>query len=98
LRRQSVDPLDLFHAHVGAMDTLAESLLRAATLLEEETLERFVVERYAGWRAGLGREIIEGKQSLDSLHAVISAGGVEPQPRSGRQEWLENRVNTVLRR
>ncbi len=98
LRRQSIDPLDLFHAHVGGMDTLAESLLRAATLLEEETLQGFVDERYAGWKSGLGREIVEGKQTLESLHAEVATGKIDPAPRSGRQELLENRVNSVLRR
>lgn len=98
LRRQSVDATDLFHAHVGAMDVLAESLLRAALLVEERTLQAFVDERYAGWDAGLGREILDGKQSLASLHARVAEGGVDPKPRSGRQEWLENRLNDVLRR
>lgn len=98
LRRQSVDPVDLFHAHIGGMDTLADSLLNAATLIEEETLQGFVDERYAGWESGLGREIAEGKQSIESLHAAVTAGGIDPQPRSGRQEMLENRVNAVIRR
>jgi len=98
LRRQSMDPVDLFHAHVGAMDTLAESLVKAAALIEEETLQGFVDERYAGWKSGLGLEISEGKQSLESLHAAVAGGGIEPRTRSGRQELLENRVNDVLRR
>ena len=98
LRRQSVDPVDLFHAHVGGMDTLAESLLRAAALIEEKSLQDFVDDRYSGWKSGLGLEIAEGNQSLESLHATVLAGGVEPEPRSGRQEMLENRVNNVLRR
>jgi xylose isomerase len=98
LRRQSVDPLDLFHAHVGGMDTLAESLLNAATLLEEETLQAFVDERYAGWGDGLGRRIMDGKESIESLHETVASNGIEPSVRSGRQEWLENRVNAVIRR
>jgi xylose isomerase len=98
LRRQSVDPVDLFHAHVGGMDTLAESLLKAAALIEEKSLQDFVDDRYSGWKSGLGLEIAEGNQSLESLHATVLAGGVEPEPRSGRQEMLENRVNNVLRR
>jgi len=98
LRRQSMDPADLFHAHVGGMDVLAEALVRASMLLEEGTLQGFVDERYAGWNAGLGREIVDGKQSLESLHAQVSQGGIDPRPRSGRQELLENRVNDVLRR
>ncbi len=98
LRRQSMDPIDLFHAHVGGMDVLAEALVRASMLLEEATLQGFVDARYAGWNTGLGREIVDGKQSLESLHAQVSTGGIDPHPRSGRQELLENRVNEVLRR
>ncbi|MBJ20920.1 MAG: xylose isomerase [bacterium] len=98
LRRQSVDPLDLFHAHIGAMDTLSESLLKAAILIEEDTLQGFVDERYAGWKTGVGCEILEGNESLESLHALVNAGAIDPRPRSGRQEWLENRLNAVLRR
>ena len=98
LRRQSIDPNDLFHAHVGAMDVVAESLVHAVTLIEEATLQKFVDARYAGWQSGLGKEIADGKQSLESLHAVVADGGIEPEPRSGRQEMLENRVNAILRR
>ncbi len=98
LRRQSMDPTDLFHAHVGAMDVLAESLVKAAALFEEGALQGFVDERYAGWNSGLGLEIASGKQSLESLHAVVAEGGIDPKPRSGRQEMLENRVNDVMRR
>lgn len=98
LRRQSLDPMDLFHAHVGGIDVLAESLVRANALLEAGTLEEFVEERYAAWGRGLGREITEGKQSLESLHAEVASDRIDPRPRSGRQEWLENRVNDVLRR
>ncbi|MFK7895747.1 MAG: xylose isomerase [Myxococcota bacterium] len=98
LRRQSIDPVDLFHAHVGAMDTLAASLVKAATLIEERTLQEFVDGRYAGWKRGLGEEITSGQQSLESLHASVLAGEIDPEARSGRQERLENRLNDVLRR
>lgn len=98
LRRQSIDPVDLFHAHIGGIDTVAESLLKAATLIEENLLQGFVDERYAGWKSVLGQEISEGKHSLESLHAEVASGRIDPRPQSGRQEMLENRVNDVLRR
>ena len=98
LRRQSLDPADLFHAHIGAMDVLAEALVHAASLVEEATLTDFVDARYADWQTGLGQEIVGGKQSLESLHAAVLEGNIDPQPRSGGQEMLENRVNAVLRR
>jgi xylose isomerase len=92
LRRQSIDPLDLFHAHVGAMDTLAEALVAAAGWIEEGRLQAFVKERYQGWDDGLGREILAGKVTLDELWRRARVHGVEPRPRSGRQEMLESWV------
>jgi xylose isomerase len=98
LRRQSVDPVDLVHAHVGGMDTIAEALLRAARLLEEGSLARFVAERYAGWSGPLGREILAGKRSLADLAALALEQDLDPAPRSGRQEMLENRVRRAVSR
>jgi xylose isomerase len=93
LRRQSVEPDDLFHAHIGGMDTLAHALLRAARLVEAGDVERFVSARYANWDAALGRAILAGERSLDDLERYVLAERVEPRPRSGRQEMLENAVN-----
>jgi xylose isomerase len=93
LRRQSVDPVDLFHAHIGGIDTLARALLAAARIIEEGRLASFVEERYAGWDGALGREILAGRHDLRSLSERVRDGGLDPQPVSGRQEWLENLVN-----
>ena len=90
LRRQSVDPVDLFHAHIGGMDTLAEALLLAADWIEDGRLPRFVEERYQAWNDGLGREILAGKVTLDELWRRARVHGLEPRPRSGRQEMLES--------
>jgi hypothetical protein len=62
-------------------------------MLEHRTLERFQDERYAGWRETLGEEILSGRVSLAELEARVSKGGIDPRPRSGRQELLENLVN-----
>jgi xylose isomerase len=93
LRRQSVAPDDLLHAHIGGMDTVARALLRAAALLERGDVARFVAERYAAWDGELGRAILTGQRSLADLEQYVLAGHVEPAPRSGRQELLENIVN-----
>lgn len=93
LRRQSIDPIDLLHAHIGGIDTLAHGLLRAARLIEDGVLERLVVERYAGWDGALGRAILAGERSLDDLAAFVAERNLEPEPVSGRQEMLENLVN-----
>jgi xylose isomerase len=92
LRRQSMARDDLFHAHIGGIDTLARSLLVAAEMIEAGDLARLRDERYAGWATGLGPEILGGKQSLADLESLV-AGGIDPRPVSGRQERLENLVN-----
>ena len=78
------------------IDTLARALAAAAALIEEGTLEEIVEARYADWDSELGREIREGKRSLEDLAGLVQAGGIDPQPRSGRQERLENLVNRVV--
>jgi xylose isomerase len=96
LRRQSIDRSDLFHGHVGGMDTLARALLAAAELVERETLSGPLAARYAGWSAELGSGIVGGGESLESLEARVRSGEIDPAPVSGRQELLENRVNRVI--
>jgi xylose isomerase len=93
LRRQSTDRTDLFHAHIGGMDTLARALLVAADMVEQRTLAEFREERYAGWDEQFGRQILDGELSLAELEARVAAGQIDPRPRSGRQELLENTVN-----
>jgi xylose isomerase len=96
LRRQSMDRDDLFHAHVGGIDTLAQSLLVAARLIEDGTLEAARDRRYAGWAGPLGTSITEGGAALADLERRVVAGEIAPRPVSGRQEALENVVNRAL--
>jgi xylose isomerase len=93
LRRQSVDRSDLFHAHIGGIDTLARALLVAAELIEGGDLADEQERRYGGWSTGLGAEILDGGLSLEDIEARVAGGGIEPIPRSGGQERLENIVN-----
>lgn len=98
VRRQSVDPVDLVHAHVGGIDTLAHALLVAAAMVEDDELATFTRERYAGWEGPLGREILSGSTTLADLADRAGAEGMEPAPRSGRQEMLENVVQRCVDR
>jgi xylose isomerase len=93
LRRQSMDRTDLFHAHIGGIDTLARALLVAADLVEANDLQRLRDERYAGWNGPLGAAILAGDLSLPDLETRVIEDGIEPRPVSGRQERLENLVN-----
>ncbi|MCB2223957.1 MAG: xylose isomerase [Actinobacteria bacterium] len=96
LRRQSMDRADLFHGHIGAIDTLAQSLLVAARLIEEGDLEATRQERYSGWDGALGRSIMEGSLTLSDLEEQVVSGEIDPGPVSGGQERLENVVNRTL--
>ena len=93
LRRQSIDRNDLFHAHIGGIDTLARALLVAADLVEDGELARLREERYAGWRDELGVAILDGDLPLADLERRVADDGIDPRPRSGQQERLENLVN-----
>jgi xylose isomerase len=96
LRRQSIDRTDLFHGHIGGIDTLARALLVAADMIEQETLSAPLDDRYSGWSGDLGTAILHGGESLASLEQKVMAGDIDPRPVSGRQELLENRVNRVI--
>ena len=93
LRRQSMDRTDLFHAHVGGIDTLARALLVAAAMVEDGRLDAAREARYAGWNRPLGTGVLNGTESLDSLATAVLSGRIDPKPVSGRQEFLENVVN-----
>jgi xylose isomerase len=96
IRRQSLDPDDLLHGHIGGMDVGARGLLIAAKMIEDGALARHVKERYAAWDSPDGKAILSGERSLADLAARVEAKNTEPQPRSGKQEYLENLVNSYL--
>lgn len=96
LRRQSLDAEDLFHAHIGGVDTLARGLVNAAAIIDDDRLDGFVRERYAAWDRPLGRQILAGDLSLSELSDQAAARNVDPAPVSGRQEYLENLVNRFV--
>ncbi|PWC37745.1 xylose isomerase [Azospirillum sp. TSO35-2] len=96
IRRQSIDPADLLHGHIGGIDTCARALLQAAAMLEDKALTAPLAERYAGWDSEEGRAILAGQRDLATLADRALATGVDPQPRSGRQEQLENIVNRYV--
>jgi xylose isomerase len=96
LRRQSIERADLFHGHVGGIDTLARSLLVAEALIDGEVLSEPKADRYRGWTDDLGKGILGGAESLESLAAGVENGDINPAPVSGLQEVLENKVNRVI--
>lgn len=93
IRRQSIDPEDLILSHVGGMDCCAAGLKAAARMLEDDKLEAHRRARYVGWDTAEGADLLNS--DLESITAKV-AKGINPQPRSGRQERLENLVNRYL--
>ncbi len=94
LRRQSLDPQDLILAHVGGMDACAAGLKAAAAMFEDGKLEAARNERYAGWDTAKGKALLN--TDLDSIKDKVLSEDTNPEPRSGRQERLENLVNRYL--
>ena len=95
LRRQSIEPQDLLIAHIGGMDTCARGLKAAARMIEDGALSAPLADRYAGWDHPDAVAMLAGEVPLEKIaEGVMSAP--EPQPRSGRQELLENIVNRYV--
>ena len=96
LRRESTDPIDLFHAHIGGMDSFARGLKIAAAIRADGGLQNFVDERYSNWNTGIGSDIEAGKHDFESLSKhMLEKGEVDPNT-SGRQEYLENYINRFV--
>ncbi|NVN80570.1 MULTISPECIES: xylose isomerase [unclassified Vibrio] len=96
VRRPSTELEDLFHGHIGGMDTMALSLERAANMIENDVLSKNIAERYAGWNDDLGQKILKGDLSLAGLAAFTEETNINPVKESGRQEYLENVVNGFI--
>jgi xylose isomerase len=94
-RRESHEPIDLMHAHIGGMDAFARGLKIAHAIREDGRLDQFVKDRYASFDGKLGAEIESGKCSFETLEKAALANG-EPVLASGRQEMLENLINEFL--
>jgi len=94
LRRQSLDAEDLILAHVGGMDACAAGFKAAHAMLTDGKLEAERDARYAGWNTPEGKALLGS--DLDAITAKVREQDINPQPRSGRQERLENLVNRYL--
>ena len=96
LRRQSIDPDDLLIAHIGGMDCCARGLKAAAAMIEDGTVDQFIDDRYSSWKSSNGQQILDGKMSLEALAEKVESEDINPEPVSGRQEYLENQINRFV--
>jgi xylose isomerase len=85
-----VDPADLYLAHIGGIDTISRALLAAADIVTDGSLNHLKQERYQGWSGELGKRIVGGELNLASLADLATDKGLDPAPRSGRQELAES--------
>jgi xylose isomerase len=90
VRRQSFTAEDMVHAHVGGMDLCARAFLTAAKLIETGEYDRLLTERYAGWTTPKAQAMLTGTMSLDEIATAAERDTINPQPRSGKQEQIEN--------
>jgi xylose isomerase len=95
IRRNSTDTDDLFHAHIGGIDTFARALLTADNILNKSDFKKLRKERYATFDSGKGKEFEEGKLSLEDLRTYAIENG-EPATKSGKQEYFENIINRFI--
>ncbi len=94
--RESFQPVDLFHAHIGGMDAFARGLKAAAAIRKDGVLEKFVRERYASFSRGIGKKIEAGRVTMKQLRAYMEDKGEADANSSGRVEMLENILNEYL--
>ncbi len=96
VRRESFEPIDLFHAHIGGMDTFARGLKIAAAIRADGALAEIVKDRYNSWESGIGAEVEAGKHNFESLESYMLEKGEAAANTSGRQEMIENLINTYI--
>jgi len=96
VRRQSIDPQDMFYGHIGAMDVCARALLVADAMQRDGELATHVQHRYAGWSEPFGAQVLRGGLGLDAVAARVLERNTDVRPVSGRQELLENLLNRYL--
>ena len=94
-RRESHEPVDLFHAHIGGMDAFARGLKIAAAIQADGRFEEFVKARYATFDSGVGKTVEDKTATLESLSAY-ALSHPEPILARGRQEMLENILNDYM--
>jgi xylose isomerase len=96
VRRQSIDPEDIFHGHIGGMDVSARALLIAEKMITDGKFAQVTEDRYAGWKGSFGQDVLSGKLGLDAVAQRVLDQNVDVQPVSGRQERIENLLNSYI--
>ena len=96
IRRQSIDPEDLFYAHIGGMDTCAKTLIAVEKLINDKVVFNYINERYKNWNEDIGKKIYSKQTTLETLHKYVIEKNINPKSKSGHQEMLENIIANYL--
>lgn len=94
-RRQSNTFEDIILSYIAGMDSFALGLIKAREIIDDGRIDEFKKERYSSYQSGIGKRIVEGKETLESL-AEYAADLTDVKAQSGRQEYLENVLNDIL--
>lgn len=97
VRRESFEPEDLFHAHIGSMDSFAQGLKIAASIRKDGLLKEMLDKRYSSWETGIGAQISEGTANFEALERYMLEKGEVSANSSGRQELIENIINRYVK-
>ncbi len=95
-RRPSYTHEDMFKAYILGMDTFALGLINAAKLIEDGRIDEIVRQKYSSFDSRLGKSILSGEATLESLAEHAEKLGKPELPGSGRQEELQHIVNDIL--
>ncbi len=96
IRRQSIDPEDLFYAHIGAMDVCAKTLIATEKMINDDKITKYINNRYSKWNESLGNLIQNKETTLEKITEFVDKNNINPDPLSGQQEFLENILNKYL--
>lgn len=96
VRRESIDPVDLFHAHIGGMDAFARGAKIAARIRQDGVFDDLLKTRYSSYDEGIGAQIEEGAATFADLEQYMLSKGEAAPNQSGRQEYIENLINDYI--
>ena len=96
VRRESFEPVDLFHAHIGGMDAFARGAKIAAKIRADGRLDELLKARYSSFDEGIGAKIEAGEVGFAELEAYMLEKGEAAPNASGRQEMIENLINDYI--
>ncbi|XP_045596654.1 xylose isomerase [Procambarus clarkii] len=92
VRRESIEPRDLFHGHILAMDTFACALKNAARLISDGCFARSIQQRYSSYKSGFGERVEKNMATLEDCEDFVRKNG-EPHLKSAHHEHFESMFN-----